>query len=101
MPLFDPEDLDELADALGKADVTIDGVTVKGFFDPTDEEALAGEGTSSMGEVSKVRVRTGSLPGLGVGVACIVDGDSYSVRQYMRITDGLWTLIFLDTAYRP
>lgn len=101
MPLFDSEDLDALAEDLGQADVTIDGVTVKGFFDPTDEEALAGEGTSSMGERLAVRVRTGSLPGLGIGVACIVDAVDYSVRQYRRLTDGCFTLIMLDTAYVP
>ncbi len=102
-PLFDTEDLDALVEALGDVDVTLDDVTVKGFFDHTDEEVFPDqEAAPLLGEHLVLKVRTGALPGLGIGVDVEVDlrgtTTTYTVRRMARIRAGAWTALVLDTA---
>lgn len=96
--LFGTEDLDALSEHLGKAAITVDGTTVNGFFDQTDEEVLRGDGAMLTIPRYFARVRTGALPGLSVGAAVTVDGDTFAVRSFRRIQDGDFTEIVLDTA---
>lgn len=97
MPLFDDEDLDELADVLGDVDFTIGASSAKGFFGDQDEEVLAGEGARQFaGDITGI-VRSGALAGLVVGAVITVAGagggqdGTYTVAEGPhRLTDGRW-----------
>ena len=99
---FDNEDLDVIADALGGAEFTLSGTTVKGFLWVSDENVLPGPGARMRLERLRGRVRTDALPGLEVGVAIAVAGPRFTgtctVSELARIQDGDWTELLMDTA---
>jgi len=82
-------------------DVTIAGVTSKAILDTTDLGVLAGEVTEVDAGLIVFTCKTGTFPGLAVGVALATLDPAglpvvYHVRQSLRIGDGNLTQIFVS-----
>ena len=75
-------------------DVSVAGVTVKGIVERRNVEVLEGEGFGVAQEVI-VTLKTGSLQGLGVGVAFNADGESFYVMEMKQTGDGAVTEVHL------
>lgn len=62
--------------------------------DVSDQDMLLNV-TAALGEVRIVTIRTAAFPGLGVGDAVSVDGNSYRIIDRKRVADGRLTLCAL------
>lgn len=89
MPVFGEDDLPTLFGDLG-IDVTFGVTTVKGFVDREDRRLLEGDSSSAamIGADIVVTIPAGSLPGLDVKSAIVVDGTSYVVSALLAVEDG-------------
>lgn len=76
-------------------DVSVAGVTTKGFVERKTIEVVEGGETFAMGIEIRVTVKSDSLPGLAVGVDLSVDGIVHKVREFKRIGDGALTEILV------
>jgi hypothetical protein len=92
--LDDGSDITAMLDELGVS-VILSANETKGFVDYADELVLETDVTASVGRMIAVTVKTGSLPGLAIGSALIVDGSAYKAREVLRIGDGALTRIML------
>lgn len=96
VPYLEEPDIDTMLTAIGQ-DVSIGGVTTKGFIDRETVEVTDGQGTAVLGTVIKVTVHTGTLPALAVGVEIGVDGSTFIVHDYGQVGDGAMTEILCTT----
>lgn len=78
-------------------DVVLGATTVKGLVDDGEELMLEGEASVALQQGQKsVIVQTGALPGLQVGSAVTVDGQSHTVRERRKIGDGALTRLLVE-----
>jgi hypothetical protein len=92
--LDDGSDIMAMLDELGVS-VSLGANETKGLIDYADELVLETDVTASVGKMMAVTIKTGSLPGLAVGMALTVDGVNYKAREVLRTGDGALTRIML------
>jgi hypothetical protein len=83
-------DLDAmLADRALSVVVTIGASSTRGLVDQLDEFVQDGAGQQGQVRSTVVTIRKGSLAGLVIDAAVVVDGTNYKVRQIALSDDGL------------
>jgi len=81
--------------------VSVMGVTTKGTLDRDTIDASTGLGGTVLATEIRVTIESGSLPGLAIGVALGVDGQTYTVRDIDATDDGGVTVVRCTTVFTP